>query len=117
MKKNAIAFSLALTALLASVGIERAIAQEAEHDHQHQAASSRSPDKNAKPATTTSAAKPHQAAPGGKMMDTQAMCDMHRQMMSSGSPADREAMIDKEMKGMSPEQKQQHMKMMDEKCK
>jgi hypothetical protein len=117
MKKNAIAFSLALTALLASLGMERAIAQEAEHDHQHQAASAGSLEKKAKPATTKAAAKPNKAAPGGMMTDMEAMCDMHRQMMSSGSPADREAMIDKEMKGMSAEQKQQHMKMMDEKCK
>lgn len=117
MKQPAIAFSLALTTLLAGVGMARAVAQEAEHDHQHQAAPAASPDKAAKPATGKSPAKPDKAAPAANMMDMQAMCDMHRQMMSKGSAADREAMAAREMHGMSAEQKRQHMKMMDEQCK
>lgn len=116
MKNHAVALSLA-TALLASYGMSPAIAQEAEHDHQHQATATGSPEKKAKKAPSKSAAKPHKVAAGKDMMDMKAMCDMHRQMMSSGSQADREAMADKEFKGMSVEQKHEHMKMMDEQCK
>jgi hypothetical protein len=117
MKKNTAAFSMAAAALLAIFGMGPAIAQEAEHDHQHQATTAGTPEKKAKIATSKSAAKPHKAAAGEGMMDMKAMCDMHRQMMSSGSQADREAMADKEFKGMSAEQKHEHMKMMDEQCK
>jgi hypothetical protein len=117
MKKNAVASSLVVTALLASLGFGRAIAQVAEHDHEHKGTASQATEKQAKSATGKPAGKPHKAAGGEGMMDMKAMCDMHRQMMSSGSPADREAMAAKETKGMSAEQKQQHMKMMDEKCK
>lgn len=104
-------------ALLTSLGVGRAIAQEAEHDHEHKATASGSAEKKAKSATGKSSEKSHKAAGGERMMDMKTICDMHRQMMSSDSPADREAMADKEMNGMSAEQKQQHMKMMDEKCK
>jgi hypothetical protein len=117
MRRNAVASFFAATALLASLGMGRAIAQEAEHDHQHQAAGTGTSEQKAKSAAGKSAAKRHKAAPGDDKMDMKAMCDMHRQMMSSGSPADREAMADKEMEGMSVEQRRQHMKMMDEKCK
>ena len=116
MRKNAVVFSLVATALLASSGMGHAIAQD-EHDHQHQSASTAPSEKAEKSTTHRSAAKRHKAANGEAMMDMKAMCDMHRQMMSKGSSADREAMAAKEMKGMSAEQKQQHMKMMDETCK
>lgn len=117
MRKNFVVFSLvATTAVLASFGMGTAIAQD-EHDHQHQAASTASSEKSAKPAKGKSAGKTQKAASHSGMMDMKAMCEMHRQMMSKGSPADREAMADKEMKGMSAEQKQQRMKMMDEQCK
>lgn len=115
MRKNAVVLSLAASALLASLG-GCAIAQD-EHDHQHQPASTGSSEKAAKSAPGESGATRHQAAKGEGMMDMKAMCDMHRQMMTSGSQADREAMADREMKGMSAEQKRQHMKMMDETCK
>lgn len=117
MKKNAVASSLIVTALLANLGLGRAIAQVAEHDHEHKGAVSQPTEKKAKSATNKSAGKSHKAAGGEGMMDMKSMCDMHRQMMSSGSPEDREAMAAKETKGMTAEQKQQHMKMMDEKCK
>jgi hypothetical protein len=117
MKKYAVALSLAATALFVSLGAHPAIAQEAEHDHQHQATAAGAPEKKVKKATSKSAAKPQKAAAGEGMTDMKAMCDMHRQMMSSGSQADRETMADKEFKGMSAEQKHEHMKMMDEKCK
>jgi hypothetical protein len=117
MKKNAVTISLATTLLLASFGASPAIAQEAEHDHQHQSTTAGAPEKKAKKETSKAAARPDKAASGEGMMDMKAMCDMHRQMMASGSQAEREAMADKEFKGMSAEQKHQHMKMMDEQCK
>jgi len=94
----------------------QAVAQD-EHDHQHQSDSTGSSTKTAKPATDKSSGQSREAATHEGGMDMKAMCDMHRQMMSKGSPADRKAMADKKMKGMSEEQKQQHMKMMDEQCK
>jgi hypothetical protein len=87
MNIKPVVLSLAATALLVSLGLGRAVAQSNE-------------------------AAAHQG-----MMDMKAMCDMHRKMMSKGSTADREAMAGKEMKGMPAEQKQQHMKMMDEQCR
>ena len=117
MKKYTVTISLATTLLLASFGMSTAIAQEAEHDHQHQATTAGAPGNKAKKAADVPAAKPQKTAPGGGMMDMKSMCDMHRQMMASGSPAERDAMADKEFKGMSAEQKHQHMKMMDEQCK
>lgn len=116
MRKNTVVFSLVATALLISFGMGRAIAQD-EHDHQHQSASTGSSEKTAKPATGKSSGQPKKESAQEGRMDMQAMCDMHRQMMSKGSQAEREAMADKKMKGMSAEQKQQHMKMMDEQCK
>jgi hypothetical protein len=116
MRKNAVVFSFVATALLATFGMGHAIAQD-EHDHQHPSASADSSQKTSKPATDKASGQPRETSTHEGTMDMKAMCDMHRQMMSKGSPADREAMADKEMKGMSAEQKQQHMKMMDEQCK
>lgn len=116
MRKSTVAFSLGATTLLASFGIGRAIAQD-EHDHQHQSAATGSTTKSAKPATGKSSTQSREDATHKGGMDMKAMCDMHRQMMSKASPADREAMANRAMKGMTTEQKQQHMKMMDEQCK
>jgi len=57
----------------------------------------------------------HASAPHA-MMDMQAMCDMHKQMMSGKSPAERQAMMDDHMKSMAPEMRQ-HMRMMHEQCR
>jgi hypothetical protein len=55
-----------------------------------------------------------QAGPGG--MDKNQMCAMYRNMQSA--PADqRQAMMDQQMKGMSPEMRQQHLEMMRQQCK
>jgi hypothetical protein len=55
-----------------------------------------------------------QMGPGG--MDTKQMCAMYRNMQSA--PADqRQAMMDQQMKGMSPEMRQQHWEMMRQQCK
>lgn len=80
------------------------------------------------PGTTgavSSPAKPSpqsNAIPGAQggmmgMMDMTSMCDMHRNMMSAKSPAERDAMMDQNMKSMSPETRRQHMEMMQSKCK
>lgn len=50
-------------------------------------------------------------------MDMKTMCDMHKKMMSSKTPAEREAMMDRNMKSMSPEMRQKHMEMMEAKCR
>lgn len=39
----------------------------------------------------------------GTDMDPQAMCDMHRKMMGSMTPAQQQAMMDEHMKGMAPD--------------
>lgn len=49
-------------------------------------------------------------------MDMTAMCDMHKEMMSGKTPEQRQAMMAKHMKAMSPEM-QQHMQMMMQQCK
>lgn len=116
MRKSTVAFSLVTTTLFASLGMGRAIAQD-EHDHQHQSAATDSSTKTAKPATGKSSTQSQEDATHEGGMDMKTMCDMHRQMMSKASPADREAMANRAMKGMTAEQKQQHMKMMDEQCK
>lgn len=117
MNRNTVALLLPAIAVLASFAVAPAIAQEAEHDHQHQASTAKSPEKATKKTPGKPATEARKAVSGGGMMDMKTMCDMHRQMMASGSEADREAMADKEFKGMSAEQKRQHMKMMDEQCK
>jgi hypothetical protein len=56
----------------------------------------------------------HASAPHA-MMDMQAMCDMHKQMMSGKTPTERQAMMNEHMKSMTPEMRQ-HMRMMHEQC-
>jgi hypothetical protein len=63
-----------------------------------------------------------QSAPqsGGPMpmsaMDMTAMCDMHKEMMSGKTPQQRQEMMAKHMKSMSP-QMQQQMQTMMQQCK
>jgi hypothetical protein len=49
-------------------------------------------------------------------MDMSQMCAMHRNMQSMPMEQ-RQAMMDQQMKGMSPEMRQQHMEMMRQQCK
>lgn len=51
-----------------------------------------------------------------EMMDMKTMCDMHEKMKTK-TPEEQKAMMDEHMKTMSPEKKQEHMTMMQEKCK
>ncbi len=98
-------------ALLAACAVSPAVAQTTgEHDHDHAAAAP------AKPAAAVPAKPQHQGA-GNSKMDMQAMCDMHKEMMSAPSASERQAMAERKMKGMSPADKKKHMKMMDEHCK
>lgn len=56
---------------------------------------------------------------GGPMMagkmDKNAMCAMYREMHNA-PPQQRQSMMDQQMKGMSPEMRQQHMEMMRQQC-
>lgn len=70
--------------------------QDAEHSEHH-------------PATDASGAQ--MAA-----MDMKVMCDMHKKMMSTKTPAERQVMMDEHAKSMSPEMMKKHMAVM-EKCK
>lgn len=49
-------------------------------------------------------------------MDMQAMCDMHKKMMSGKSSAEQQAMMQEHMKSMTPEMRQR-MQAMHEQCK
>jgi hypothetical protein len=49
-------------------------------------------------------------------MDMQAMCEMHKKMMSGKPPAEQQAMMQEHMKSMTPEMRQR-AQAMHEKCK
>jgi hypothetical protein len=52
---------------------------------------------------------------GGMSMsdgDMKSMCEKHKKMMDSMSPADQKVMMDAQMKNMSPEMREMHMKKM-----
>lgn len=57
--------------------------------------------------------------PGAGSMDMQAMCNRHRQMMGSSTPAERQAMMQEGMKGMgmSAQDMQKRMQEMDQRCR
>jgi hypothetical protein len=90
MKLSFCSSCLAATVLLAGFLAGCAVTQSAEDSHSH-------------------ASAPH------AMMDMQAMCDMHKKMMSAKTPAERQAMMNEHMKSMTPEMRQ-HMQMMHEQC-
>jgi hypothetical protein len=50
-------------------------------------------------------------------MDMKAMCDMHKQMMSSQMSAQHQAMMAEHMKSMPQDKMTEHMKMMEATCK
>lgn len=86
---------------------------DAEHKAHH-------PEKSTSVAPSPSMpARPNESSQMGMMssMDMKSMCDMHRKMMGSKSPAEREAMMEQRMPSMSPEMRRQHMEMMDAKCR
>jgi hypothetical protein len=63
--------------------------------------------------------EPTAAGPAGErmgMMDKDAMCDMHQQMMAAKTPEERKAMMDEHIKKMSPEMREKHEAMMQKKC-
>lgn len=57
-------------------------------------------------------AAPPEAPHGHKKM----MCDRFRSMRDAPDAQAREAMMDRQMQGMSPEMRQQHMEMMRQRC-
>jgi hypothetical protein len=120
MKKSSLVFALAASALIATFSLTPAIAaDDAQHDHEHGAASTAVPADKAKPEKPqTSQGKPASTSEDKMgMMDMDAMCDMHKEMMSSKSKSERQAMMNEKMKGMSAADKKKQMKMMDEHCK
>lgn len=59
----------------------------------------------------------HVAGPGGiQHMDKDAMCAMYRSMQNAPTEQDRQAMMERDMQGMSPEMRQRHMEMMRQQC-
>lgn len=121
MKKYSLVMSLTVSALFATFMAAPVMAQDAEHDHNHGAApSASSPVQKKKPAKTKAkTAKSKATSVDGKagMMDMKTMCDMHKEIMSAEMPSARRAMIDEKMKGMSADEKQKQLEMMDERCK
>lgn len=58
----------------------------------------------------------NQAGCGMQHMDKDAMCAMYRNMRDAPNEQARQAMMDQNMKAMSPEMRQQHMEMMRQQC-
>ncbi|GAB3466123.1 hypothetical protein GCM10027321_31960 [Massilia terrae] len=49
-------------------------------------------------------------------MNKESMCAMYRAMQNAPTEQDRQAMMERNMQGMSPEMRQQHMEMMRKQC-
>jgi hypothetical protein len=58
----------------------------------------------------------NKAAGAMPQMDKEAMCAMYRGMRDAPTDQARQAMMDRNMRGMSPEMRQQHMDMMRQQC-
>lgn len=56
------------------------------------------------------------AAAGMQQMDKESMCAMYRSMLDAPTEQARQAMMDRQMQGMSAEMRQQHMDMMRQQC-
>jgi hypothetical protein len=104
--------SMGVPAVLAAALSLSVYAQTAEHDHNHPEGVPAQQSGPAKPAP-----KVAEGASTGGMMDMKSMCDMHKQMMGAKSDDERQAMMDKRMKGMSSELREKQMQMMNEQCK
>jgi hypothetical protein len=52
----------------------------------------------------------------GMTGDQAAMCELNRRIASARSPAERQAMMDLYLPGMTAEMREQHLKMMGERC-
>jgi hypothetical protein len=64
--------------------------------------------------STSDQAGMHKGGGQMEMKDMQSMCEMHKKMMASKTPAERQAMMDGQT--MSADMKK-HMMMMEERCK
>jgi hypothetical protein len=49
--------------------------------------------------------------------DQRAMCEMSRRIRGARTPAERQALMDQNMPGMSPELREQHLQMMLQQCR
>jgi hypothetical protein len=56
------------------------------------------------------------AAAQGQPMNKDAMCAMYRDMQNAPNDQARQAIMDRQMQGMSPEMRQRHMDMMRQQC-
>jgi hypothetical protein len=56
------------------------------------------------------------AAAQGQTMNKEAMCAMYRDMQNAPNDQARQAIMDRQMQGMSPEMRQRHMDMMRQQC-
>lgn len=108
MKPISSMLAVSMTAILAGLLSGCATSQDAQHKEHHPDATS-----SQTPAPTSGSSGDAQMG----MMDKQAMCDMHKKMMSAKTPEERRSMMDDRMKTMSPEMMQKHMQMMQEQCK
>jgi hypothetical protein len=57
------------------------------------------------------ATRPHEREHDHAGMDPQSMCEMHRKMMGSMTPAQQQAMMDEHVKSMSPEMRSRMQEM------
>ena len=53
---------------------------------------------------------------GMRAMDKEAMCAMHRNLRDAPDEAARQALMERHMRGMSPDMRQRHMEMMRQHC-
>ena len=53
----------------------------------------------------------------GGQMDMKSMCDMHERMKNARTPQERGAMMNDTMKTMTPEMRQRHFEMMEQRCR
>jgi hypothetical protein len=121
MKKFTLVVALSVSALMANfIATPAMSADNAAHNHQDGTATTTPghADKT-KPETPNAPRNKTAAASHDKtgMMDMDAMCDMHKEMMASGSKSERQMMMDERMKGMTAAEKKKHIKMMNEHCK
>lgn len=54
---------------------------------------------------------------GGMMGDHNAMCELNRRLMAARTAEERQAMLERYMAGMSPETREQRLRMMRERCR
>lgn len=111
------AFTRALAALWAGMALAACtMPREAPAHHPGQAAGAPAPASMGGGQYGAGTAGAPASADRPASMDMQRMCQMHQDMHKAPA-AERQAMMEQRMKGMSPEMRQQHMDMMKQHCK